>query len=96
MKKSLVMLSVLFLLPVAHAVEKGENWEAKKQEQFARLKEVKLDAAREKISLMQEAASCIQSAQSQDAMRSCDERERSAMEGHQRRMKERWESLKQK
>ena len=96
MKNLVPALSVLLLLSAAYANDKGENWEAKKQEQFAKLKEVKVQGFREKISILQEAASCTQSAQTPEAMKPCEERERAAMEDHQRRMKERWESFKQK
>ena len=96
MKNFVLALSTVLLMSAAYANEKGENWEAKKQEQFAKLKEIKAQGFREKISILQEAASCTQSAQTHDAMRSCEERERGTMEDHQRRMKERWESLKQK
>ena len=96
MKRLISALVILFLIPTAYAIEKGENWEAKKQEQFTRMKELKLQGLQEKISILQEAASCIQSAQNHDAMKPCEDRERNAMNDHQQRMKERWESLKQK
>jgi hypothetical protein len=96
MKRLIPVLSIVLLMSAAYAEEKGENWEAKKQEQFGRMKEVKLTAVREKISIMQSAASCIQSAQNYDAAKSCDERERNAMQEHNQKMKERWESLKQR
>ena len=94
--KRLVPALIVVLSMSAAGSEKGENWEAKKQEQFGRMKEVKLLAVREKISIMQNAASCIQSTQNYDAAKSCDERERDAMQEHNQKMKERWEALKQK
>ena len=60
----------------------------------AKTKDVKLEGLRGRISVMQEAASCVQAAGGPDAMRTCEERERSGMEQHMKRMKERWESLK--
>lgn len=96
MKHLISALAVLCLMPAAYAMEKGENWEAKKQEQFSKMKELKLQGLKEKISILQDATSCMQSAQNHDAMKPCEERERNAMNEHQQRMKERWESLKQK
>jgi len=96
MRRLIPVLAVLFLASSVQAMDKDENWEAKKQEHFSRMKEVKLQALREKIAIMQDAAACVQSAQSHEAMRPCDERESSAMKDHQERMKQRWESLKQK
>lgn len=94
MKRPLVLIALCAAFAVVHAEEKGGMSEAKKQEYFAKMKSVKLEALQGRISVMQAAASCIQSAQGPDAMRSCEERERSAMEQHTRQMKERWESLK--
>jgi len=96
MKGLIAALSIVLSMSAAYANEKGESWEAKKQEQFGRMKEVKLQALREKVSIFQNAASCMQSAQNHEAAKSCDERERNAMQEHNQKMKQRWESLKQK
>lgn len=96
MNRLIQVLALLISIPAVYALEKGENWEAKKQEQFAKLKELKIQAFREKISILQDASSCVQSAQNHEALKPCDERESNAMKDHQQRMKERWESLKQK
>jgi hypothetical protein len=79
---------------LAAAEERGGMNDAKKHEYFGKMKDVKLQGMRERIALMQESASCVQSAQNPDAMRSCEQRERAAMEQHQHKMKERWESAK--
>ena len=94
MKRSILAIAFLSMVSLAQANEKGVNWEAKKQEQFAKLKDVKLQGYREKISILQDATSCTQSAQAHEAIKTCEERERAAMEEHARRMKDRWESLK--
>jgi len=93
MKRTIVAIALCAALP-ALAADKDGNWEAKKQEQFAKMKDIKVQGMRERIALMQDGLSCVQSAQNQDAMRSCEQRERSAMEQHQQRMKERWEQSK--
>jgi len=74
------------------AVEGGD--EAKKQEVFGKMKEVKLAGIRGRVEILQQAASCVQGAQNNDAARACDERERQANEDLMRRQKDRWESLK--
>ena len=94
MKRSITAIAILAIISTAQANEKGDNWEAKKQEQFSKMKDVKLQGFREKISILQDAASCTQSAQTHEAMKPCEERERAAMEDHARRMKDRWESIK--
>lgn len=88
-------LIALLLVPFAHADEKTDSREAKKQEHFLRIKEIKLQAIREKIAILQDSASCLQSVKTMEAMRPCDERERNAMQDHQQRTMERWETLRQ-
>jgi hypothetical protein len=94
MRRAIVSMVFLAAAAAAYANEQGGKSDAKRLEYFAKMKDVKLQGMRERISLMQESASCVQSAQSPDAMRTCEERERSGMEQHSRRMKDRWESLK--
>jgi hypothetical protein len=89
-----IFLAMLCAASVAFAADQGGN-DAKKQEHFAKMKQVKLEGMQGRISVMQSAVSCVQSAQNPDGMRSCEERERAAMEQHQQQMKARWESLKQ-
>ena len=93
MNRFVLVVAILIAIPAAYAVE---DWEAKKQEQFFKLKDIKTVAFREKIAILQEASSCVQSAKTQEAMKLCDERENNAMKTHQQRMKERWDSLKPK
>ena len=94
MIRAIVSIALCAVLPAAFAEEKRGEHEAKKMEHFAKMKDVKLEALRGRITVMQTAASCVQSAQNPDAMRGCEEQERSAMEQHTKHMKERWESLK--
>jgi hypothetical protein len=74
------------------AVEGGG--EAKQQEMFVKMKEIKLAGIRGKIEIGQQAVSCVQSAQNTDAVKACDDREKQRNEELQHRQKERWESLK--
>ena len=90
MKRTMLVLALCAALP-AFAEKGGEGG---KQEWFAKAKDIKVQGMRERISLMQDSLSCVQSAQNPDAMKSCEQHERSAMEDHQRRMKDRWESGK--
>ena len=90
MKRTALLIACLAAMPVL--AEQGGD--AKRQEYFGRMKEIKLQGMQERISLMQEGAACVRSAQNQDAMRSCEERERSGMEQISKRMRERWESAK--
>ena len=88
------LVAMLCATTCAFAGEEGGD--AKRQEHFNKMKQVKLEGMQGRISVMQSAVSCVQSAQNPDGMRACEERERSAMEQHQRHMKDRWESLKQR
>jgi hypothetical protein len=91
--RTFVLLAFCGAFSTAFAGEGGMS-DAKRQEMFGKMKEIKLAGMRERISIMQQSVGCVQSASSPDAMKSCEQSERSAMENHQRRMKERWESNK--
>jgi hypothetical protein len=96
MKRIITAIAILGIVSLAQAHDTGDNWEAKKQEQFSKIKEVKLQGFREKISILQDAQSCTEAAKTHEDMKPCEERERAAMEDHARRMKDRWESIKPK
>jgi hypothetical protein len=93
MKRTMLVLALCAATPAFAAGDEG-NREAKKQEYFAKMKDVELQGMRERIALLQDSAACLQGAQNYEAAKSCKERERAAMEQHQKRMKERWESNK--
>src|SRR5574337_903575 len=95
MKRSIIAaIAILSIVFLAQANEKDDNWEAKKQEHFVKMKEIKLQDYRERISILQDAATCTEKAQTHEAMKSCDDREQSAMEDHKQHMKARYESIK--
>ena len=68
--------------------------DARQQERFTKMKQIKVDGMRDRISIMQNALSCANAATSHDQMRSCDEQERKAMESFQQQQKARWEAAK--
>ena len=90
MKSRILVVALCAAAPLVFARDEGGG----KGEYFAKAKEIRLEGMRGRISLMQQSVSCVQSAQTQDAMRACEQSERSAMEDLNRRMKERWESNK--
>ena len=92
-RKSTLLVAAVLCASAGVAFGRDEGG-AQREQMFAKMKDIKLQGMRERVALMQDSIGCVQSAQNQDAMRSCEQRERSAMEEHQRRMKERWESGK--
>jgi hypothetical protein len=92
------MIRVIFVLGVGACVPAayagGPGHEPNKQEKFAKMKQIKLEGMQGRLSVMQAALACVQSAQTPDRMQACEQRERSAMDTHQQRMKQRWESLR--
>lgn len=95
MRNVLTLLIVAGWMSGAQAGENNQTSGSGAQDPFLKNREIKLQSYREKISLMQDSLACIQAAKSFDSVQTCEARERSAMEEHSRRMKERWEALKQ-
>lgn len=85
---------LLVLLALPSVAEQGGKGMPENDAQFTRNKTVKLTGYREKIRILQESMTCVEFAQSWEAAKACDERERAAMEQHAKSMKQQWESLK--
>jgi len=91
MKTILAMLiTVLLGVPSAWAM----GGDAKQQEMFPKMKQIKVDGIQGRISVLQNALSCVNAATSHDQMRPCEEREHQAMEALQQQQKAKWEALK--
>jgi len=80
----------LAVAPVVGAVEEA----AKKQDPFADMKQIKLDATQGRIAILQASVSCITAATNHEQAKLCEEKERGDMEAFQQRIKGRWEALK--
>ena len=93
--KSLVFLvgfSALLSLPCAAGPVAGGGNAV--DEQFIRNKTIKQSAYRDKLAILQQSLACIERAQSWEAVKSCEETERAAMEQHGKQLKQRWDELK--
>ena len=88
--RTVAILALAFPSFTAHAMED----DAKQQERFAKMKQIKVDGMRDRISILQNALSCANAATSHDQMKSCDEQEHKAMESFQQQQKARWEAAK--
>ena len=89
------LVAALCLAIGAHSAFAADGGgDAKKQEMFAKAKEIKLAGTRGRVEIGQQAASCIEAAQNHDALKACDEKERQALKDLQHRQKESWQSLK--
>jgi len=68
--------------------------DAKQQEMFTKMKQIKVDGIQGRISILQNALNCVNAATSHDQMKPCEEQERKAMESLQQQQKAKWEAAK--
>ena len=68
--------------------------DAKHQEMFTKMKQIKVDGIQGRIAILQNALSCVNAATGHDQMKPCEEQERKAMESLQQQQKAKWEAAK--
>lgn len=68
--------------------------DAKQKEMFTKMKQIKVDGIQGRISILQNALSCVNAATNHDQMKPCEEQERKATESLQQQQKAQWEAAK--
>lgn len=68
--------------------------DAKHQEMFSKMKQIKVDGIQGRISILQNALSCVNAATNHDQMKPCEQQERQAMESLEQQQKAKWEAIK--
>jgi hypothetical protein len=68
--------------------------DAKRQEMFSKMKQIKVEGIQGRITIMQNALDCVNAATSHDQMKPCEEQERKEMESLQQQQKAKWEAAK--
>ena len=86
--------AAILVLAFASSTVYAMGDEAKQQEMFGKMKQIKVDGLQGRISILQNALSCVNAATSHDQMKPCEEQERKAMESLQQQQKAKWEAAK--
>jgi hypothetical protein len=94
MSKILTALIASMLALSAFAADAPKPDDAKKQEMFTKMKQMRVDGIQGRISLLQTAATCVNAATNHDQMKACSEKEHQAMEAFHKEQKAKRESLK--
>jgi len=92
----LYTLAVTILAASTATLAAETGGDAKRQEMFANVKAIKVEGIQKRISILQTALSCVQSASTHDAVEACSKTERTSNEELMHAQKEKWEALKNK
>jgi len=84
----------LLALALASSTVYAMGDDAKHQEMFLKMKQIKVDGIQGRISILQNALSCVNSATSHEQMKPCEQQEHQAMESLNLKQKAEWEALK--
>ena len=90
MKISIVAILALAFSSTVYAM--GDD--AKQQEMFSKMKQIKVEGIQGGISILQNELNCVNAATSHDQMKPCEEQKRNAMESLQQQQKAKWEAAK--
>lgn len=100
MSKRFFALSVLVLASFS-AYAAGENTkqpgsgnEAKHQEMFSKIKQVRIDGIQGRIAILQTALNCVNAATNHEQMESCAQQEHQAMAAHKEKQEAEREGMK--
>lgn len=89
-----IRIVAILVLAFASSIVYAMGDDAKQHEMFAKMKQIKVDGMQGRISILQNALSCVNAATSHDQMKPCEEQERKAMESLQQQQKAQWEAAK--
>lgn len=89
-----IRIVAILVLAFASSAVYAMGDDAKQHEMFAKMKQIKVDGMQGRISILQNALSCVNAATSHDQMKPCEEQERKAMESLQQQQKAQWEAAK--
>ena len=89
-----IRLFALLALALASSAVYAMDDEAKHQEMFPKMKQIRVEGIQGRISILQTALSCVNAATSHEQMKPCEQQERQAMESLNQQQKAKWEALK--
>ncbi len=89
-----IRIVAILVLAFASSTVYAMGDDAKQHEMFAKMKQIKVDGMQGRISILQNALSCVNAATNHDQMKPCEEQERKAMESLQQQQKAQWEAAK--
>jgi hypothetical protein len=94
MSKILTAVAVSVIAVSAFAGDAPKGDDGKRQEMFAKMKQIKVEGMQGRISILQTALSCVNAATSHDQMKPCEEKEHQAMEALNQQQKAKWDAMK--